>query len=282
MADAAEIRQILAPYEAYAAYAIGQLTPHLFSRSDWLVARGAGGEALVLHSRGGLGNALFALGSADGIEALLRLHPGPRQTFLTCQVHHLPVVMRHFRLPERESMSRMLVDSRTFLPVRAPVRRLSGKDIREVNRLYRSDGSPAFYTAENIDDAAYYGSFHDNRLVSVAGTHVVAPEEGIAVVGNVYTAPSHRGRGLGLAVTSAVTEELLRTCRKAVLTVDPRNERAVRLYQRLGYRDVGRLVEGSATRRSPAMRAWLRRRIADLRGRRYRGALISIRSKETE
>jgi RimJ/RimL family protein N-acetyltransferase len=281
ISDAAEIRQMLAPYEAYAAYAMGQLKPRHFERSAWYVARGAAGESLVLHSRGGLGNALFALGSTEGLDALLRLHPGPRQTFLTCQLHHLPLILRHFRLPEHESMARMLVEASTFHAVHhEDVRRLTGRDIREVNRLYRSDGTPAFYTAENIDDAVYYGCFEDGRLVAVAGTHVVAPEEGIAVLGNVFTAPSRRGRGLAASVTSAVTSEVLDSCRKVVLSVDPRNAPALRLYERIGYREVGRLIEGAATRRDFAIGSWLRRRVAHLRGRRYRAELVSVSLRE--
>ena len=68
--------------------------------------------------------------------------------------------------------------------------------MREINRLYRADGTPAFYTAQNIDDAVYYGAFDGERLVAVAGTHVVSHHDGIAVVGNVFTHPKYRGRGL--------------------------------------------------------------------------------------
>ncbi|MEX0785844.1 MAG: GNAT family N-acetyltransferase [Dehalococcoidia bacterium] len=274
--DPGELRRMLEPHRAYAAYAIGQLQPALFARSTWLVARSAHGEALLLHSEGGLGNALFALGTSDALEVLLRLHPGPRHTFLTCQPHHAEIAARHFYLPEDHSMVRMRVDRESFIPVEGYVRRLHGSDARHVNRLYRADGTPAFYTAENIEDAVYYGAHQDGRMVAVAGTHVVSQRDGIAVIGNVFTHPAYRGRGLGTLVTSAVTKELLSSCREAVLSVDPENEAAVRAYARLGYREVGRLVEGPAVRRGGMLGAFLRRRIAALRGRRYGAELVGL------
>ena len=274
--DRGELRRILTPYRAHAAYALGQLQPGLFARSEWWVARGAHGQALLLHSRGGLGNALFALGAVEALEALLQLHPGPRHAFLTCEVHQLETVLRHYHLSERQSLLRMLVDRETFRPVEGNVRRLTGRDIRQINRLYRIDGTPAFYTAENIDDAVYYGAYDSERIVAVAGTHVVSPAEGIAVVGNVFTHPAHRGSGLGTLVTSAVTQRLLASCQEVVLSVDPSNAAAARAYQRLGYREVGRLIEGAAVRRDLGLGAFLRRRLAALRGRRYGAELVRM------
>jgi RimJ/RimL family protein N-acetyltransferase len=274
--DVAELRRILAPHRSYAAYALGQLQPHLFVRSQWWLSRGAQGEALLLHSQGGLGNALFALGTVDALEAVLRLHPGPRYTFLTCQVHHLQTVLRRYRMPEQQSVMRMAVDRETFRPVEGEVRPLTGRDARQINRLYRADGTPTFYTAQNINDAVYHGAFEDERLVAVAGTHVVSALDGIAVAGNVFVHPAYRGRGLAARVTSAVTRHLLGTCRDVVLSVDPANIPAVRAYERVGYREVGRLVEGAAIRRDIGVAAFLRRRLAALRGRRYGAELVSV------
>jgi RimJ/RimL family protein N-acetyltransferase len=274
--DAEEIRRLLAPQRAYAAYAIGQLQPQLFARSEWWLSRGAQGEALLLHSQGGLGNALFAFGTVDALEAALRLHPGPRYTFLTCQMHHLATALRHYRMPEHQGVLRMLVARETFRAVEGEVRRLTGRDVREINRLYRADGTPAFYTAQNIEDALYYGAIEDGQIVAVAGTHVISQADGIAVAGNVFVHPKQRGRGLATRVTSAVTRHVLESCRDIVLSVDPANASAVYAYQRLGYREVDRLIEGAATKRDMGIEAWLRRRIAALRGRRYRAELVSI------
>jgi predicted GNAT family acetyltransferase len=276
--DRDELRRMLLAHRAYAAYALGQLQPALFDKSEWWISRGADGQALLLHSRGGLGNALFALGSSDALEALLRLHPGPRHTFLTCQLHHLDTVLRYYQLPEQNGMSRMLVDRDTFLPVAGATHRLTGAHVRQINRLYRTDGTPAFYTSDNIDDAVYFGASEGGRLVAVAGTHVIDDSNGIAVLGNVFTHPAHRGRGLGRLVTSAVTQQLLRTCNEVVLSVDARNAAAGRAYASVGYREVGRLIEGAATRRSTGFGPFVQRQVAALRGRRYGDELVSVTS----
>jgi RimJ/RimL family protein N-acetyltransferase len=271
-----ELRRVLSPHRAYAAYGLGQLQSPLFERSEWWLSRGATGQALLLHSKGGLGNALLALGSATALDAVLRLHPGPRNTFLTCQPHHQEIVLRYFTLPERQTMSRMLVDAATFQPAGGTVVRLSGSDVRAINALYRSDGTAAFYTAQNIREAVYYGAYDGKRLIAVAGTHVVSPSEGIAVVGNVFTHARYRGQGLGRVVTSAVTTELLASCREVVLSVDPRNAAAVRAYERCGFREVGRLVEGAAVRRGIGVASGMQRWLAGTRGRRYGAELVRM------
>lgn len=247
--DRATIRELLGRQRPYAAYALGQLEPHLYEKTEWRHATGEGHEALLLHSRGGLGHATFTMGEAGALEALLRLHPGNRNTFFTCEPHHLATVLRHFDLEQRHTMIRMLVDRETFRPVTMPVQRLSGDDAREVNRLYRIDGVPSYYSPRQIDDAVYFGAIAEGRIVAVAGTHVVSPASGIAVVGNVYTHPRHRGRKLAQAVTSAVTDVLLRSCDEVVLSVDPANVPAVAAYSRLGYVEAARLIEGAAVRR---------------------------------
>lgn len=276
--DRDELRRMLAPHRMYGAYALGQLQPGLFERSQWWVSRGAGGHALLLHSQGGLGNALFGLGTSEALDALLGLHPGPRHTFLTCQMQHLEVAQRYYKLADYdENMTRLVVDRETFRAVDGNVRRLDGGDVHKINRLYRTDGTPAFYTAENIDAAVYYAAFDGDHVVAVAGTHVMSADEEIAVVGNVFTQPSYRNQGLGELVTSAVTRELLKSCREVVLSVDPRNGPAVQAYLKLGYREVGRLIEAPAVRRDLAVGAWLRRTMATVRGRRYGAELVSVR-----
>ena len=271
-----EIRAMLSPHRTYAAYALGQLQPRLFERTEWHVSRGAGGEALLLHSRGGLGNALFAFGAIEALEAALQLHPGPHQTFLSCQPHQRETILRHFLLPEASSMVRLQVDRERFQPEAGQVRRLTGSEAFRINSLYRSDGTPAFYTADNINQAVYYGAFEEGRMVAVAGTHVISPVDEIGVVGNVFTHPAYRGRGLGRLVTSAVTKEVLTSCREAVLSVDPANVAALRAYDVLGYKEVTRLIEGPAVRREVGPGAFMRRKWAAIRGRRYGRELVSV------
>ena len=279
--DREAIRPLLEGQRAYAAYALGQLDPRLFHLTEWWHSDGAGSDALVLHSSGGLGKATFLSGEVQALEAVLRIHPGPRSTFLTCEPHHLETVTRYFDLHQRQLMMRMQVTADTFhaSPDAIAVRRLDGGDARRINSLYRSDGVASFYQPRQIEDAVYYGVERDARLVAIAGTHVVSSSNAIAVVGNVYTHPVHRGQHLAQATTSAVTEQLLRFCREVVLSVDPDNAPAVRAYERLGYREVARLIEGAALRRDvTGLMAAVRRLAARARGKGQDKEIVRLRA----
>jgi ribosomal protein S18 acetylase RimI-like enzyme len=277
--DRDRIREILRPRIDYTAYALGQLEPGLFERTRWFWARGDTGTGLVLHSRGGLGEATFVMGDPDAIAAILSIHPGPAHTFATSQPHHLEALRRVYRVANQQPMVRMAVTADRFRPaggMRVTV--LSGYDIRRINGLYGTEGGPSYYVPEHIDAGLYRGIVVDGRLVAVAGTHVVSRQEGVAVVGNVFTHPAHRGRGYATAATSAVTAALLGCCEYVVLTVDPKNTPAVRAYEKLGYVEACELVEASAARRDPSgLGGTLRRLRAAIRGRRYDGSFVSIR-----
>lgn len=275
--DRDHIRAMLRDRRPYAAYALGQLDPVLFRQAEWWCAESGDRSALLLHSRGGLGNATFALGESGALEALLRVHPGPRSTFFTCEVHHVDTVLRYFELEHRQTMIRMMVTAASFRACEGDVRRLRGPDARAINALYRSDGVPSFYTPRQIEDAIYYGAERDGRLVSIAGTHVISSSGGIAVVGNVYTHPAYRGRHLAQMTTSAVTAQLFETCRDVVLSVDPTNAPAVRAYERLGYAEVARLIEGAATRRDVSgIITAARRAVARMRGRQIKAEVVRV------
>lgn len=273
------IRQLLRPRVEYTAYALGQLEPGLFERASWYWARGETGTALVLHSRGGLGDASFVMGDANAVAAILSIHPGPVQTYATCQPHHLAALRRVYHIASQQPMIRMAVTPATFRAGGSqPAVHLTGLDIRRVNALYSVEGSASYYAPEHIDAGVYRGVVVEGRLVAIAGTHVVSAQERVAVVGNVLTHPLQRGRGYATAATSAVTETLLEYCDTVVLTVDSRNRPAVAAYERLGYVESCQLVEASATRRDPAgLLATLRGVRASLRGRRYGGQYVSIK-----
>jgi len=253
---AERVRALLEPRRLYAAYALGQLSPDLFPLTDCWRAIGleSGSGALVVFSRGGLGAALLTMGEPEALAAILSIHPGPRQNYVTCEPGHVETVRRFYQLSAEQPMLRMWVTGQTFsAPQSTPrgvlIRRMYATDSRLVNRLYNSEGSPTYYSGQQIAAGCYFGVIDDGHLVSVAGTHVISPEEGIAVVGNVFTHPLWRGRGYATLATGATTAFLLRQCRDVVLTVDAANTPAVRAYQRLGYRTDCRLIEAAITRR---------------------------------
>jgi ribosomal protein S18 acetylase RimI-like enzyme len=85
-----------------------------------------------------------------------------------------------------------------------------------------------------VSDGIFFGVYEDEALAAVAGTHLVAPEEGAAAIGNVYTRRDRRGRGLGRAVTAAVLREL-NGIETVGLNVRADNDAAIRIYESLGF-----------------------------------------------
>jgi len=267
LVDPEAIRPLLEGQRAYAAYALAHLEPRLFSRSEWWHARGPQGQALVVHTRTGLGPALVALGDPQALDVLFRLHPGPRLTFATFQLEHLAVAQRHFVLSRQGPSLRMSVSAASFRPAQGDAQRLTRTDIGAVNALQHSEGFGS-YPAAALAEGVYYGVYVDQRLMAMAGTHVASPSQGLALVGNVMTHPRYRGQGYGTIATSAVTVELLNTCPDVLLTVDARNKTAIRIYERLGYREERRLIESGARRKDMiGLVALVRRWRARRRGR---------------
>jgi len=101
-----------------------------------------------------------------------------------------------------------------------------------------------------VINGVYYGVRNAGRLVAAAGTHVISREHRLAAVGNVMTHHDFRGRGYAKAVTSAVTQELLRMCDDVVLNVRADNPPALAAYTALGYVEHNRFEERLAHRRS--------------------------------
>lgn len=277
------IRRLLQPHRRYAAYGLAQLEPPLFKQSEWWLAEGDGDPALLMHSRGGLGRALLTLGDEIGLYVLLSLHPGPAYSFATIDMAHLPVMRRFFVLSHSKPMQRMVVERRTFVaapPLEAEtpfaeLRRLSSRNVSEVNRLNSSENGGISYRASQIRGGVYFGVYCDGMLVAMAGTHGVSEIDKIAVLGNVFTHPLHRNNHFAIQTTSAVTSTLLETCQEVVLTVDPKNEAAVKAYTCLGYREECSLIEAAVTRKeSLGLRSLARRLLARWRGHSYGRDLV--------
>ncbi|KPK48269.1 MAG: hypothetical protein AMJ77_00295 [Dehalococcoidia bacterium SM23_28_2] len=280
LTDPEAIRPLLEGQRAYAAYALAYLEPRLFPYSEWWQAHGPQGQAIVAHTRSGLGPALVTIGDPQALDALIRLHPGPRFTFATFQLDHLDVAQRHFVLSRPEPSLRMSVSAETFRPAQGTARRLRRQDIGAVNALQRADGF-AFYSAAVLDEGVYHGVFVGRTLVAMAGTHVVAPSQGLALVGNVMTHSRYRGQGYGSIATSAVTAELLKTCPDVLLTVSTKNQAAIRIYERLGYREKCRLIESGARRKDMLGVAALLRRVL-ARCRAEAGKEVVVLDQQTE
>ena len=250
--DKGLLRAFLERDRLRAGYAVADLEEREFAKSRWGVASEGGEPIAVALEFGGLTpQPLFVMGDPDGIVAILRDVIRPRLAYLAADESHLAAVASLYRIDAGPPMVRMAVDRWTFKPVAGPVQRLSPADIVDLNRLYGL-GFAGWLPADSIANGVYYGVRIAGRLVAAAGTHVISPDGAIAAVGNVMTHIDSRGRGFAKQTTSAVTQELLRTCDDVVLNVRADNPPARAAYRALGYRDYCHFEERLVHRRGSA------------------------------
>lgn len=234
-AEALELVQcILESDRAWSAYALADLDPAESNHCQWFTAD----DAVVLLYRGLRPPVLFAHGRAEGLTRLAGQLPACR-----CMYTLLPEARSRFapRLQTHHEvdMWRMVLDLVDYprLLLEDTVR-LGPQDLPHLRRLFAAhrDAPDAFHPRQ-LENGVFFGVFGANGLLAVAGTHIVSRRHGIAAIGNVFTHPEARGRGLATAVTSAVVEALLQDgIELIVLNVARSNEPALRCYHRLGFR----------------------------------------------
>lgn len=96
----------------------------------------------------------------------------------------------------------------------------------------------------------FLGSAHAKLMLAEAGGHIAGyalvlfrPGSLVARLYSILVAPGRDRRGLGQALLAAAEEAAFaRDCLLMRLEVDERNERAVALYQKAGYRQIGHLA----------------------------------------
>ncbi len=252
LTDKEQILTFLQRDHVYAAYAIGDLEPSLFTQCQWFGAENDGKMlALALFFTGLQPPALFTMGDTDGLAAILDSALQPRRAYFTCRAEHLPVAEAYYALDEIEEMFRMAISPEDFQPVPGQTIKLDLSHLDALRQLYLLGGGDAFAPYQ-LQDGVYYGVEVGGKLISAAGTHLIAPTFGVAALGNIFTHPNHRRRGYGTACTSQVVQELL-ALRQAVvvslsnhqskvrglnvvLNVNRENAEAIGVYERLGFR----------------------------------------------
>ena len=92
---------------------------------------------------------------------------------------------------------------------------------------------PGPFSRRTIELGAYLGLREEGRLVAMAGERFKVP--GYTEISAVCTAPSHQGRGLGVATVIAVLERIRARGEEAFLHVVTDNTSAIALYRKLGF-----------------------------------------------
>lgn len=119
-----------------------------------------------------------------------------------------------------------------LLPLEATMRRLVPGDARSMMELAQLT-EPGPFQLRTIELGAFYGIFHDCRLVAMAGQRLSLP--GFIEVSAVCTHPDARGRGYAPALMSTVMDHIYAQGKTPILHSFSNNDAAIAVYRRLGF-----------------------------------------------
>lgn len=109
---------------------------------------------------------------------------------------------------------------------------LTNTDLPEMEALSEREGMIAF-DQDPLARGPWYGVRRKGVLVAQGGTHLILDRA--AEIGNIVTARSHRRRGYGSQIVSALTRDLLAQGRAVFLQVFKDNDAAIACYEKIGF-----------------------------------------------
>ena len=235
-------------------FALADLEPPLRDYSQFALAHQDGSHesavCLILHHPI-IGQVLSSFGLEEGVAAILEYLALPERPLIQAQERHISLLQFYYQ-PETnwKRMRRMAITSTTFQPpADAPprhVKRLTVSDVSALQNLYAHHPESGFST-HLFTQGMYFGVYEGERIIAAGGTHALVPTYGIAVLGNILTAPEARGQGYATAITAALVATLFKQhFSLVVLNVFEENSKAIHIYQRLGFQTYHRLLTGKA------------------------------------
>lgn len=224
----------------WAGYALCDLDPHYRANARYIGAvRDGRVEAVVLIYTVPAFTALQPCGDHDAVRRVMEGAGGlPATPYLLVRRADLPALETRYRVDRAWTMLRMVVTGDTLRPapaVDATLYPLTPNDLPTILALYALWPDTVF-TPYMLDYGVYYGAFRGGELLALAGTHAFSLRYSMGMIGNVFTHPAWRGRGLAAATTGAVAAALLRDgAREVGLNVREDNAPAIAAYSRLGF-----------------------------------------------
>ena len=119
---------------------------------------------------------------------------------------------------------------------------LTETDVPEILELVER-AKPGPFRKRTIELGRYLGIRENGKLIAMAGERFRQP--GWTEVSAVCTDPDHQGKGLGARLTLAVAAGILSRGELPFLHAAADNERAIRLYERLGFEPGGEVTFAS-------------------------------------
>ena len=164
---------------------------------------------------------------------------------LVVQPNHVRAVKKVFDPVERmDPLSKgktttflvMKTGSDTFTPtIKHAVKKLETEDLNETSKSLSEELKNLVQNAINRGFA--YGGYENGLLVSCATISEYL--EDVALIRGVFTVPSMRGQGLSTSVCSALVEESIKLGKTPMLWVSKDNLPALKLYEKLGFKQTG-------------------------------------------
>jgi GNAT superfamily N-acetyltransferase len=118
------------------------------------------------------------------------------------------------------------------LPIEAEIRPLTGADAKDMVDLAALT-EPGPFHLRTIELGAFFGIFHECRLVAMAGQRLSLP--GYVEVSAVCTHPEFRGRGYAPTLMSTVMEHIRAQGKTPILHSFSSNTPAIAVYRSLGF-----------------------------------------------
>jgi ribosomal protein S18 acetylase RimI-like enzyme len=122
---------------------------------------------------------------------------------------------------------------------------LHALDVPEMLELVRQT-DPGPFRDRTIELGDYLGIRRGDQLVAMGGERLHV--DGWTEISAVCTAPAYRGHGMASRLMGALIAGIQRRSERAVLHVVPTNVNAIRLYEKLGFRERRRLTISVLTR----------------------------------
>lgn len=181
--------------------------------------------------------ALFTWGDPEYLDLMLHrlFHLLPDRMLLHAYQEHNRAVSGKLQIQSRRRMVRMSLTPDTFRPVNKgiSVERLTHADTGAIIHLY-SNYPDRFFEPYQVETGYYFGIREEGRLVSAGGIHHMRRDISFAMLGNVVTDPTVRGRGYAKACTSHLCTALFEFADLLVMDVPMETTGAERLFSELG------------------------------------------------
>ncbi len=265
--DIAKIRQLLLRDAIWSVYALGDLQPAFAPYCQWHTVQGEQGTAVLLVFTALHPPILFAIGDTAAVAEGLNTCTLPERVYVSVRQEHDTLLREYYTwAKDPHPMVRMVLHktgasgtattaaSALADQTRPSAVRLSPADADAISALYQHGGpfTPDYFDPYQLNDGVFYGvKDEQGALSAVGGTHIIAWQEGMGAIGNMYTHPAQRGKGYARAVLEAIVAELVaRNVTTIVLNVDERNALARGLYERYGFVSYCTFIEAEGVKKN--------------------------------